>query len=267
MLKSLELPQSWYPKLKAEADARGMAFFSTATNDITMGWLFEVGVEIFKVASPNLTHIPLIKKVAKLGRTAILSTGMATLEEIDEAVQAYTSMGNQRLCLLHCVSQYPAEPGVLRLRNINGLQSAFPYPIGFSDHSLEVGTAIAAVAMGAKIIEKHVTLDRKSKGPDHHYALEPEEFRLMCRNIRFVEQSLGDTRRIVAPEEQKLVKGYRRSLRFTQDLPAGAVIREEDLSVVRPEGGLHPRHLPEVIGMTIKKNGTKGEALTWEHFK
>jgi sialic acid synthase SpsE len=267
MHKKLELPQSWYPKLQKEATDRGMYFFSTATNEITLRWLDEVGVELFKVASPNLTHLPLIRNVAALGKMVIMSTGMATLEEIDEAVRAYTGSGNSQLALLHCVSQYPADPKNLRLKNIQGLQSVFPYPVGFSDHSLEIGTAIAAVALGARIIEKHMTLDRSMKGPDHHYSLEPADFISMVSNIRQVELALGTTERIIGEQEKKKSENMRRSIHAASDLPAGTVLSKEHISIIRPNNGLHTRHYEAVLGMTLSKPLKAQDPITWEAFK
>lgn len=267
MLKKLEMPQAWYARLKKEAADRGMVFFSTATNDITMGWLRDVAVEAYKIASPNLTHIPLIRKVAAMGSTAIMSTGMASLGEIDEAVQAYTAGGNHELCLLYCVSEYPAAPASLKLRNIQSLQAVYPYPVGFSDHTLDIGSSIAAVALGARLIEKHLTLDRALKGPDHHYALEPGEFLSMARNIRIVEEALGDGSRRITDSERQKATAYRRSLHAAKDLAAGALITEADLAVIRPDDGLHPREFDAVIGLRLKKALKAQAPFTWDHFK
>ncbi len=267
MLKSLELPRDWYSRLKKEAANRGLVFFSTATNDVTLGWLQEAGAELYKIASPNLTHLPLIRKTASIGKPAIMSTGMAGLEQIDEAVQAFTATGNRELCLLHCVSEYPARPESINLRVIPTLQARYPYPVGFSDHTLDIGTAIGAVALGARAIEKHLTLDRAMKGPDHHYALEPAEFITMTRNIRAVEAALGSSVKTVSPAEREKAQLYWRSLHAARDLKAGAVLTADDISVVRPNDGLHPRHLEEVIGTKIKHSLKEGQPITWEAFK
>lgn len=267
LLKQIELKREWYPRLKTEAEARGLIFFSTATNDITLGWMDELDVDLYKIASPNLTHLPLIRKTAGLGKPVIMSTGMAGLLEIDEAVRTFTESGNQQLALLYCVSEYPADPRNVNLEFIPKLAGLYPYPVGFSDHTLDIGTAIAAVALGARIIEKHLTLDRGRAGPDHHYALQPDEFILMGRNIRIVEQTLGHGPRQRSAAEAEKSNAYWRSLHVVGDLKAGDVLQAEDLQVVRPNDGLHPRHHDAVIGLKLTRDLPAGKALSWNDFK
>lgn len=267
LLKKIELPQVWYPRLKAAAEERGMDFFSTATNDITLGWMEEVGVRLYKIASPNLTHLPLIRKTASLGKPVIMSTGMAAVGEIDEAVRTFTATGNRQLCLLHCVSEYPARPESVNLRFIPTLGGMFPFPVGFSDHTLGIGTAIGAVSLGAKVIEKHLTLDRTMEGPDHHYALQPDEFIAMGTNIRAVEKALGSSMKTVSAEEKRKSGLYWRSIHAAENLPEGTVLTETHVSIVRPNDGLHPRHLDDIIGMTVARAVPAGTALTWDSFK
>lgn len=267
LLKQIELKREWYPRLKAEAEKRGLVFFSTATNDITLGWMEAIDVSLYKIASPNLTHLPLIRKTAGLGKPVIMSTGMAGLLEIDEAVRTFTEAGNEQLVLLYCVSEYPANPRNVNLGFIPKLAAMYPYPVGYSDHTLDIGTAIAAVAMGARVIEKHLTLDRASTGPDHHYALQPDEFILMGRNIRIVEQTLGRGPRRRSAVEAEKSNAYWRSLHLARDLKAGEVLRAEDLQVVRPNDGLHPRHQDAVIGLKLTRDMVAGNALTWNDFK
>jgi sialic acid synthase SpsE len=267
LLKRLELPREWYPRLKRAADERQLVFFSTATNPITLGWLAEVGAELYKIASPNLTHLPLIRQVAAVGRPVIMSTGMAGMAEIDEAVRAFSGAGNDQLALLHCTSEYPAEPENLNLRAIPTLAAAYPFPVGFSDHSLDGGTAVAAVALGARIIEKHLTLDRTQSGPDHHYALEPGDFIRMGHSIRVVERSLGDGRKAPMAAEHGKAAAYWRSLHAAHDLPQGHVLSAKDIAVVRPNDGLHPRYLEVVQGMRLVRPVEAGGPLTWSHLK
>ncbi len=267
MLKRLELPREWYPRLKREASDRGMVFFSTATNDITLGWLQECGAELYKIASPNLTHLPLIRTTATIGKPVIMSTGMASLLQIDEAVQAFLSSGNSQVCLLHCVSEYPARPESVNLRFIDTLHALYPFPIGFSDHTLDIGTAIAAVALGARVIEKHLTADRSRPGPDHHYALEPGEFIAMSQNIRAVEVALGSAHKVVSPAERAKLAEYWRSLHAASDLVPGTIIGVDHISVIRPNDGLHSRHLDDLVGMRLKKPLSAGQAITWDAFK
>jgi N,N'-diacetyllegionaminate synthase len=267
MLKKIELPREWYPKLKKEADDRGLVFFSTATNEITLGWLVDAGVDLFKIASPNLTHIPLIRKVSTLGRATIMSTGMARLVEIDEAVREYTAGGNEQLCLLHCISDYPANPKDINLRAIQTLQAIYPYPVGFSDHTAGIATTMGAVALGAKIIEKHLTLDRKMVGPDHHYSLEPSEFLAMGEGIRVVEQALGNGHKNHVGSDRGRSNQYWRSIHASRDLPAGTVLQESDLSIVRPNDGLAPRHVDDLLGLKLQHSLRAGDGLSWKAFK
>ena len=266
LLKRIELPREWYPRLKSEAESRGLVFFSTATNDHTLGWMEEIDVALYKIASPNITHLPLIRNTASLGKPVIMSTGMATMREIDEAVQTFTATGNRKLCLLHCVSEYPALPASINLRFISTLQRMYSFPAGFSDHTLNIGVAIGAVALGARAIEKHLTLDRTMSGPDHHYAVESAEFITMTRNIRIVEAALGVPEKIVSSVERDMSAAYRRSLHATTNLAAGTVLTSEHVAVVRPNDGLHPRHLDEVIGLRLRLSVTTGEPLTWRLF-
>jgi len=268
MLKSIEVPHEWYPRLKAAAAERGMVFLSTATNDLTLGWLQECGAELYKVASPNLTHLPLIRKTAAIGKPVIMSTGMAGLQQIDEAVQTFLSSGSaDNLCLLHCVSEYPARPESVNLKFIETLRALYPFTIGFSDHTLNIGTSIAAVALGARVIEKHLTRDRSRPGPDHHYALQPDEFIAMGKNIRAVELALGSPHKIVSVAERLKLKEYWRSLHAAVDLPAGTILKPEHLSVIRPNDGLHSRHFEDVVGLRIKTPLKTGQAVTWQAFK
>ena len=246
---------------------RGLSFFSTASNDITLGWLQECGAELYKIASPSLTHLPLIRKTAAIGKPVIMSTGMAGLQQIDEAVHAFLSSGNSQLCLLHCVSEYPARPESVNLRFIETLRALYPFPIGFSDHTLNIGTSIAAVALGARVIEKHLTADRSRPGPDHHYALQPDEFIAMAQNIRAVEAALGSAHKVVSPAEQVKLTHYWRSLHVTADLPAGTVITAGHVAVIRPNDGLHSRYLDDVIGMRLKTPLQAGQPITWKAFK
>jgi len=196
-----------------------------------------------------------------------MSTGMAGLLEIEEAVHAFISKGNDKLCLLHCVSEYPAKPEHINLRFIQTLQTVYPFPVGFSDHTLDIGTSIAAVSLGAKIIEKHLTLDRTMEGPDHHFALEPGEFIGMVKNIRIVEKALGSSIKTISDSEKEKANLYWRSLHAAQDLEAGTVINSDCISIVRPNSGLHPRYFEDIMGLILKKTIKKGHPITWKIFK
>lgn len=265
MLKRIEVPKAWYPVLKEAAARRGMVFFSTATNEITLGWMMEVEVEMFKLASPNITHIPLIRYTANLGKPIIMSTGMATFQEIDEAVQAVFNTGNHQLALLHCVSEYPANSQDINLKFIDTLKRMYDLPVGFSDHTIGVGAAVGAVALGAQIIEKHITLSRQTPGPDHHYAMEPPEFEAMVKGIRDVEQAVGSHVKRLTEGEQRLRLEYFRSLHAARDIKTGEEVREDMIAVIRPANGLHPRHLSDMVGRRAVCDLPKHSPLNWSH--
>jgi N-acetylneuraminate synthase/N,N'-diacetyllegionaminate synthase len=263
LLKRLEVPRAWYPIVSDAAAKAGLLFFSTATNSVTLQWLVEVDAPMYKIGSPNITHIPLIRETAALGKPIIMSTGMASLQEIDEAVQAVFETGNQKLALLHCVSHYPANPAEVNLRFMTTLKGLYDLPVGFSDHTLGIGIAVAAVALGARIIEKHITLDRGADGADHHYALEPGEFGAMVRAIRDVEQALGTHAWRRSPAEEANRAAYHRTLHAACDIAAGDLIKSEMLAVIRPADGLHPRHLSDVVGRRAAKRIPRDAPITW----
>ena len=266
-LKTLEVPELWYSKLKAAADERGLEFFSTATNSITLGWLQNINTELYKIASPNLTHIPLIKEAAKIGKSLILSTGMATMYEVEEAIHAALSVGNQKICILHCLSMYPTPPSAVNLKSMVSLKNFFPYPVGYSDHTLGNEIVIAAVALGAKIIEKHITLDRSMPGPDHYYSSEPKEFIDMVRAVRNVEKSIGSSYKQPNKHETQLSKKYWRSIHASKDMSKGYIIKIDDLKIIRPNDGLHSRYVDHIVGMKLTVGVDEGDKITWDNFK
>lgn len=271
LLKSLEMPRDWYPRLKQHADDLGVTFFSTATNATTMEWLEDVGVELYKIGSPNITHIPLIRAAAATGKPLIISTGMGGIAEVQEAVDAFAEgrlldkdgelviryPAGPPLALLYCVSDYPASR--VNLRTMQTLATMYPYPVGYSDHTLGIGTAIAAAALGARVIEKHMTMDKTQDGPDHHFALEPLEFAAMVRGIREAEGSLGSPAAFGTPNHEAL-----RSLHWARDIAHRKVVVPEDVMIVRPNDGLHPRELGNVIGRGAHKGAKAGNPITKE---
>ena len=267
LLKRLEVPHAWYPALYKEAKDRGLVFFSTATNEITMNWMEEIGVELYKIASPNLTHIPLVKSVARTGKCALLSTGMAGYSEIDEAVNAFKNEGNENFALLHCVSVYPADPSLINLRFLETLRQMYPNPVGYSDHTTGIGVAVAATALGARVIEKHITYDRKAQGPDHHYALEPDEFILMCKSIRTAEQAVGSPQKQISLGEKETSNRAWRSLRAARSLKEGEILLPADIAVVRPADGLHSRYAETLPGLRLQRDMKAGDPFRWDCFK
>jgi pseudaminic acid synthase len=255
-------PWEWQPVLKAAADELGIALFSSAFDPTAVDFLETLGVPAHKVASPEITDIPLIERMARTGKPLLISTGMATLGEIDEAVQAARSAGATQIALLKCTSAYPAPPEDMNLRTIPHLAEAYGLPVGLSDHTLGIAVPVAAVALGACIVEKHFTLSRGTPGPDSAFSLEPAEFRAMVDAVRVAEKALGQVHYGVTEREAPM-RAFRRSLFVVKDVAAGELFTAENVRSIRPANGLHPRHLPEVIGCYATCDISAGTPLTW----
>lgn len=256
-------PWKWQPRLKEEAGKLGLTLFSTPFDNTAVDFLTEMDVPAFKVASFELTDLPLIEYIAMKGKPLIISTGMGTLTEIKEAVQAVRRNGNSQLALLKCVSDYPSLPDDMNLHTIPDIAENFGVPAGLSDHTPGHEIAIAAVALGACIIEKHFTLRRSDGGPDAFFSMEPGEFRDMVRGIRLIEKSLGSIR--YEPTDRELKnKIFRRSLFVVKDVKAGERITSDNVRSIRPGYGLSPKHLKEVTGKTFKKDTARGTPLSWD---
>lgn len=243
MFKRCELDASALAELKAHADRRGIVFHSTPTSEAGVRQLVELGVPVLKNGSDYLAHLPLIRAMGRTELPTVLSTGMATVAEIDAAVRAFRGTGNERLILLHCTSSYPTLPRDAHLRKIGSLAAAFDCPVGFSDHTRGVAAAAAAVVLGACWIEKHFTLDKTLPGPDHHFSADPAEFWALVEAVRTVEDSLGDARLGPAPSELEGRREFRLSCVTARPLPAGHVVREHDVLFRRPGTGLSPAEL------------------------
>ena len=264
-LKILELHEGWYKELFDYANKKGLIFLASVFDENSADLLDGLGVLAYKIASYELTHIPLLEHIARKNKPVILSTGMATESEVREAVECIYSTGNRQVVILHCVSQYPAEPANINLKSLLALKRIFECPIGFSDHTAAIYAPIAAVALGATMIEKHFTLDKSLPGPDHAYALEPDELKQMVTGIREVETMLGAEE--IKPAECEInEREWRRAIYAACDIPEGTIITNDMLMIVRPssEGSLAPKYLKEVLGKIIKKVVTKGEFLTKE---
>ncbi len=263
MLERLELPGEAFRELKAHAERCGITFLSTPFDLESVRLLEELGAPAFKVSSGDLTNLPLLRKLAEMGRPILLSTGMADLGEVDEALAAIRAAGASPVVLLHCVSSYPAEPGAANLRAMATMAGALGVPVGFSDHTLGIEIAVAAVALGACVLEKHLTVDRSLPGPDHGTSLEPAEFRAMVRAIRNVEAGLGDGRKIPHPSEREARALVRKSLVAARPIAAGALLTAADIGIMRPGTGLPPRMLDRVLGRRAKRPLAAGALLTW----
>jgi N-acetylneuraminate synthase len=257
------MPWVWQPKLKAIADEVRIDLFSTAFDASAVDFLEEMGVPVHKIASFEIVDLPLIEKMARTGKPLIISTGMATLEEIHEALQAARNAGAKQIALLKCTSAYPAPPEEMNLATIPHLANTFHIPIGLSDHTLGTTVPIAAVALGACIAEKHFTLSRSNPGPDSAFSLEPQEFKAMVEAIRTVEKAQGEVHFGVSNQEAKSLV-FRRSLFVVKDMKAGEVFTMENVRSIRPGHGLHPRHFNEIVGKVACCNIHKGTPFSWD---
>jgi pseudaminic acid synthase len=226
-------------------------------------FLESLNVPAHKIASFECVDLPLLQRVAQTGKPVILSTGMATIQEIEEAVGTLRGAGGQQLALLKCTSAYPAAAEEMNLRTIPDLAQRFGVPVGLSDHTLGIAVPVAAVALGACLVEKHFTLSRQSPGPDSAFSLEPQEFKAMVEAIRIAEKALGQVTYQISPNESKS-RVFRRSLFVVRDVKNGELFTPENVRSIRPAHGLHPRHLPEVLGRKAARDIACGTPLGWE---
>ncbi|MCJ7791209.1 MAG: N-acetylneuraminate synthase [Dehalococcoidia bacterium] len=264
MLKKLELAERDFGELFTYSREKGVIFLSSPFDKESADLLDELGVPAFKIASGEITNFPLLKHVARKKKLIILSTGMSTLGEIEEALGVLRKEGAEEIILLHCVSCYPAASEDINLRAMDTLRRAFKLPVGLSDHTLGIAIPIAAVALGACVIEKHFTLDRYFPGPDHRVSLEPGELKHMVKAIRDVEKALGDGVKKPAEEEKENKELVRRSLVAKVDIAEGTMLAEEMLDIKRPAGGIEPKYIGLVVGRRAKKDIAKDSLIMWE---
>ncbi len=256
-------PWEWQPKLKTVADQLGIDLFSTPFDATAVDFLEAMAVPAYKVASFEIVDVPLLRKIGATHKPVIVSTGMASLSDIEEAVKTLKEAGASEIALLKCTSAYPASPGDMNLRSIPHLAEAFGVPAGLSDHTLGIAVPVAAVALGACIIEKHLTLSRTEKGPDSAFSLEPAEFKAMVTAVREAREALGRVCYALSTKEQAS-RVFRRSLFVVQDLKAGASFDETNVRSIRPGHGMHPRYLERIIGRKAVREIAKGTPLAWE---
>jgi N,N'-diacetyllegionaminate synthase len=266
MLRQLELSKSAHHTLKSYCDQLGITFLSTPFDEESADFLETLNVPAYKVSSGDLTNLPLIQHVSRKGKPVIISTGMATLEEVDQAVVAAREAGVNELVLLHCVSNYPAEPSEINLRAMKTMEEEFSLPIGFSDHSDGIEICLAAVALGAVVIEKHFTLDRNMPGPDHRASLEPTELASMVKGIRRVELSLGDGRKLPSDSEAIVAKVARRSIVAATSIKSGTLLQSESVVLKRPGSGLPPSMLNSLLGKRARRDIPAGTMIDLEMF-
>ena len=256
-------PYEWHRALFERGQQRGVLVFSTPFDVAAVDFLEELGAPCYKVASPEVVDIPLIERVASTGKPMIMSTGMATLAEVAEAVDAARGAGCNQLVLLHCVSGYPTPPREMNLRTIAHLSEAFGVPVGLSDHSTGVAVPIAAAALGAVAIEKHVTLARAEGGVDAFFSVEPAELRALVDGTRDAHAARGEVR-YEPTEAEETTRPFRRSLYVVADVAAGERLTGDNVRSIRPGFGLHPRALPLVLGRRAARDLARGEPLRWD---
>lgn len=256
-------PWEWQEQLRDEAAKVGIDFLSTPFDPRSVDFLEDLGVYFYKIASFELVDIPLLEYVAAKNKPIIMSTGMGTLEEIQEAVDAIYSTGNRQLALMKCSSAYPAKPEEMNLRTMQDLKERFGVPVGLSDHSMGAFSAATAVAMGANLIEKHFCISRAVKNPDSSFSMEPQEFREMVEQVREVEKAMGSVQYGVSRQEESNAC-FRRSLFVVEDIAAGEVLTPEKIRSIRPAYGLKPKHYQEVLGRTAKRALRRGTPLSFD---
>ncbi|HPQ71657.1 MAG TPA: N-acetylneuraminate synthase family protein [bacterium] len=264
LIKRIEMPREWHADLARECGDRGVHFLSTPFDLEAVEQLDKVGVPAFKIASFEITHLPLLKACAQTGKPIILSTGMANLADIELALETIEAAGGREVVLLHCAIGYPPKFADINLRAMDTMRQAFAVPVGYSDHTMGLVADVAAVARGACVIEKHYTLSRAMEGPDHPFALEPDELRAMIEAVRQTEEALGSSVKRHTASEEEFHRGARRSLVAACAIAKGTKIEERMLAVKRPGWGIHPRHIPLVVGREARVDIEADDILTWE---
>jgi pseudaminic acid synthase len=263
LYKKAYTPWHWFRKLKKVADDLGIVLFATVFDKTSVDFLEKLGVPLHKIASFELIDLPLIEYMAKRKKPLILSTGMATLSEIEEAVETAKNAGAKDIILLKCVSSYPAKAEEMNLITIKDMEKRFGCPVGLSDHTLGIGVSIAAVSLGARVIEKHFTLSRKMKTPDSFFSAEPRELKMLVDNIRIIEKAFGRVRYGFTKHE-KNNRIFRRSLFIIKDIKAGERINQENVKSIRPGYGLPPKYLKDIYGKKARVNIKRGTPLYWK---
>ncbi|MEA3351093.1 MAG: N-acetylneuraminate synthase [Chloroflexota bacterium] len=267
MLQRLELSANEHRELQTYCQERGGLFLSTPFDDESVDFLAELEVPAFKIGSAEITNWPLLRHIARKHKPIILSTGMSYLSEVDEAARVIKSAGNQQLILLHCVSNYPASASDVNLRAMQAMATAFDLPVGYSDHTMGIEVSLAAVALGACVLEKHFTLNRNLPGPDQQASLNPGELKALVSGIRTVESALGHGRKQPAPGEFDVLKFARRSLVAAIDSPASTKLTTEHIAIKRPGTGLPPSMKSFILSRTLHKDVSTGTVLTMDIFR
>jgi len=264
MLRKLELSEAAYEELSAYCAEHNILFLSSPFDEGSANLLDDLGVPAFKIPSGEITNLPFLEHIARMGKPMIVSTGMSTLGEVETAVRTIRTAGNNDLVLLHCVSNYPANPADVNLRAMATMATAFGVPVGYSDHTREIEVALAAVAMGACVIEKHFTVSRNLVGPDHEASVEPDELKALVGGIRTVESALGNGQKSPAPSEANTAEVVRKSLVAACDILPGTTLTREMIAARRPGTGLPPDMIQFIVDGTAKQEIVQGDVFTWE---
>lgn len=263
LYQSAYTPWEWQPRLKALAEEMGLEFFSSPFDFSSVDFLEEMGVEAYKVASFEINDIPLLRKMARTGKPVMIATGIAHLADIELALQTCREEGNEKVVLLKCTSSYPAPYEDINLRTIPAMRDTFDCIAGLSDHSMGSAVPGAAVALGAKVVEKHLTLRRADGGADAAFSMEPAEFKEMVENIRKIELALGKVTYDLTPKQAR-EREHSRSLFVARDMRAGEVFTPENLRSVRPANGLHTMYYEELLGKKIMRDAKLGTPMSWD---
>jgi len=269
MIKKLELSYKEFKKLKKYCDEIKIMFLSTPDEEDSLNFLVdELNIPLIKIGSGEVTNLPYLRKIAAKNKPIIMSTGMANLGEVEEAIYTIEDVNpNAKISLLHCTTNYPTPFEEVNLKAMQTLSSVFKLPIGYSDHTLGIEVPIAAVAMGARIIEKHFTINKKLQGPDHKASLNPDELKEMVKMIRNIKMSIGDGIKTPNKSEIKIMKVVRKSLIATRDIGVGEIIKKTDVTIKRPGTGILPKFKEVIIGMKLINNIRQDESFKWENFK
>lgn len=267
IFKSVEFPREWHKPISDYCKEIGIDFSTSPYDFEAVNLCLELDVPFIKIGSGEITWLEMIEKIALTQKPIFLATGDATMSEIDEAIRVIESTGNKNLVLMQCITNYPSQIESANINVLKTYESAFDILTGYSDHSPGNVVVLGAIALGAKVIEKHFTLDKTGKGPDHPHSMDFNEFKSMVDDIRKLELAMGSTRKFVVEEEQETVFVQRRGLYINKDMKKGDIITVNDINVLRPALGILPKYKNIIIGKQLSQNIQKDTPLKWEHFK
>jgi sialic acid synthase SpsE len=267
VFKSVEFPREWHKPVSDYCKEIGIDFSTSPYDFEAVDLCIELNVPFIKIGSGEITWLEMIEKIALTQKPIFLATGDATMSEIDDAIKTIESTGNKNVVLMQCITNYPSQIESANINVLKTYSSAFDILTGYSDHSPGNVVVLGAIALGAKVIEKHFTLDKNGKGPDHPHSMDFNEFKSMVDDIRNLELAMGSTRKFVVEEEQETVYVQRRGLYINKDMKKGDIITDKDIAVLRPALGIYPKYKNTVIGHPLHQDIKKDTPLTWDHFK